>query len=67
MRNLTVSSQEEAERQLRDGESLIPAGGVMGNLFFGAANDEDFIPDKEVKLEYRRRERKRKRREKGDG
>lgn len=64
MRNLTVYTRAEAEKQLRAGEVLIPAGGISlcgyDLEFYAAANEEDFVP-REYRLELRRKRRKERR------
>lgn len=68
MRNLKSSNEQDARQELRNGEELIPAGGItlcgQELLFFSAANDEDFVPNKETKLWVRRQNRKRRNHEK---
>ena len=57
MRNL--NPYQDPHEQLRDGESLLPSGGIDGLNFYTAINDEDYLPKKE-RLKHRRNQRKQK-------
>jgi hypothetical protein len=63
MRKLKSYNEQDAEKELRDGEVLIPSGGITvagyDLKFFSAASDESFLP-KEERLILRRANRKRK-------